>query len=400
MKNEVTISEDDDGQGAIQLRISQKSFSDLVFSLAKTPSEERRKKRYGFDLSKGDLRTLVDKISHHVETQNTLINFSFSSSIALSNGDELSTHEYQQFFEVVDNRNDTIESLALTLSFTLAFSRGLDDRSIEKQTIALLIHPGDYGTLEISIRSTELTWPTAIFRIIEHEFDTFQRRKRARLGVRESRFFFYSKDVYEVFSNNTLNGVFKTIQFTGLSIVTMFVIMIVLLIAQWSFKNDSPEQNLPPEKPDPVIARIYDKERKVIVEHEFYTISGKLGWEETARLHDLTAKLPRKIPVDRLIKPEEDTETSPGFWEAQQARLNASWNLMTKAVGFFAFFFIISNFEIGRRITAAESGYLGLFDGDRPISPPPDIIAPAIASIIGGICSSVVASAIIYLFVI
>ncbi|WP_299082675.1 hypothetical protein [uncultured Ruegeria sp.] len=167
--NQISIASGQGENENLVVQFSKQDFSDFILSLVKTPQEHEKELEVGFDIGITDLRNLVDKLLYQVKTQNDVLNSDLTANIEYSDGRKVFYNSYEQLFQTHDYRREDVRRISMTISLLIGFNRGEDKKSFEKQTVALTFLAGEFGSAEISIRSTELTWPNTVFSLLESE---------------------------------------------------------------------------------------------------------------------------------------------------------------------------------------------------------------------------------------
>ena len=83
----------------------------------------------------------------------------------------------------------------MTLSYVLCFIRSEGQKSYEKQIISLGVHSGVNGFCRVSFRSTEVTWPSSIYPLIEREINSWSKRTLGEPSWAHSRLMFLSRSM-------------------------------------------------------------------------------------------------------------------------------------------------------------------------------------------------------------
>lgn len=166
----VAISPNDESGNSLTVTFTRQDFSEFVFNLFVTPREERRNYFLGFDLFKENFKKLLEKLEYHIETHHEILNQSATIVVALEDGTDLTYSSYAQLFDVDDPRAGTISSVNVSVTHVIAFFRE-GKKSFERQQTTLNFVAVRVGTVEIAIRSTDVTWPNGIFTLLERELD-------------------------------------------------------------------------------------------------------------------------------------------------------------------------------------------------------------------------------------
>ena len=69
-----------------------------------------------------------------------------------------------------------VVSIACSATYVVGFTRLEAEKEYEKQEVSIVFTGGRPGKVDISIRSTELTWPQSIRNLIEREVLSIGRR--------------------------------------------------------------------------------------------------------------------------------------------------------------------------------------------------------------------------------
>lgn len=202
-KNQIVVRPDGSDTDGLIVAFGKREFSDFIFSLLSTPREERKRILEGFDFIKADVKILVDKITQQIQSHNDLLNSEVVVETIYSDGSEVVCNSYEQFFNVDDLRLQPVVEVQVTLSYVVGFTRMSEQKSYEKQIVSILIKAGKIGEFQINIRSTDVSWPSSIFLLIEKEIKSISNRTvNSPLWIRSKWFIFANFFAYRgVYSN-------------------------------------------------------------------------------------------------------------------------------------------------------------------------------------------------------
>lgn len=82
----IVVSTAQDNSDGIVVKFTKGDFSSFISSLMSTPREERFILQMGMDVSKSDIRVLVDKISHQIHTHTEVLGFELTSTVRYKGG--------------------------------------------------------------------------------------------------------------------------------------------------------------------------------------------------------------------------------------------------------------------------------------------------------------------------
>ncbi|EEX15121.1 hypothetical protein CSE45_2561 [Citreicella sp. SE45] len=174
----------------VTLSFTRKQFSDFVFKHVQTPSEETRQTFTGFELTKDRLKSFVDKLDYYVEKNNRLMNKEFSSTISIDERRILKRGSYVDFFDVDTFEAGFVRRISITLSYLIDFGLEGGPAQPEKQVVVLRFDTNQPADIVTEIRTTEFTWPAAIFNILKNEIDDLSGELRDAHPISSSPLFF------------------------------------------------------------------------------------------------------------------------------------------------------------------------------------------------------------------
>jgi hypothetical protein len=137
--------------------------------LVSSPRTERKIFERGFDLDKADIVSIVEKLNAHVRRHYDVIGSSFQISIVYSDDFEIALENFEQFRATQLNRSETVKLVDISLSYLLGMNGLEGGKEYTKHEVQISFAAGKHGSIEIRIRSNDVSWPTAIFPIIEAE---------------------------------------------------------------------------------------------------------------------------------------------------------------------------------------------------------------------------------------
>jgi hypothetical protein len=196
------------GEGKFSLEFSKESLTEFVFSLLATPRQERRVYQTGFDLRIDDTKVILDKISYKIQTDHDILHNEFTADVLFKGDKRLTFNSYEQFFATSDVQNEEIEKLSITLSVVIPFNRtaaevnpAVAEKSFEKQTIFILVKAGPVGSVEVDIRSTDITWSEGYFSMVDQHFQKMTRAISTNQSATLNTLFF----LYPLFLSNFID---------------------------------------------------------------------------------------------------------------------------------------------------------------------------------------------------
>jgi hypothetical protein len=218
----------------LTLQISKTNFSEFVSSLLSTPREERRKIYDGFDLSLLELKSLVEKIHHKINTDHDVMNISFGAVVYNKDESEVASHDYDQFFSTTDSRSVDVDRVSVTISAVIGLNRFGGEKHFEKQIISFSFYAGAPGRIETEIRSTEISWPAGYFIIVENHVKAL-RSKLQRSDYDSLKWILYPSNTFyrtsEKRSDDTPASpeqkrrlAFLVVQILAMSVVLVFIL--------------------------------------------------------------------------------------------------------------------------------------------------------------------------------
>lgn len=288
-------------ENPVTIHFSTEEFKRFVFETTQTPSEEVRRYDLGFDVTRDDVKRITDKLYYFIKRTNNLISYEFSATIYTSEKMKRKVNSSEDFFNIENHPSTFSEALSVTLSYFVIFQREDGLNVPEKQIINLRFFALKRGRIEVDIRTTEFTWPEAIFAHLKSEFDG--------LGDSISQSF--------PVSNNPILSIHKIFrESTTISVITAFTTVLFLAVAIFSIVGNPGQSGfIPADK-----ITIYSSETRSfeIVKLEDILNSGDVaGFIDRVRDAEYLRKMHE--PEDRLDKIFKDLKDTfiaiPGyFW--------------------------------------------------------------------------------------
>lgn len=376
--NPLTINPLDENK--FSLEFSKESFTEFFFSLLATPRQERRIYRTGFDLRIDDTKLVLEKIAHKIQTDHDILHNEFTADVLFNDETRLTFNSTEQFFTTSDVRNDEIKQLSITLSVVIPFNRSKDEKSFEKQTIFLLVKAGQIGTVEVDIRSTEISWAAGYFNIVDEHFQKLTRAIHShRSTALDKLFFLYPMFLSDFIDDAVVEELYlyssrvnNILSRFLLGTISIFMVFLILLFDQTSE------------------ATVYNPEISKIEKTDIALLISEVGWENAASM-------------------VRNTQTLSKLDGVEYAEGDAPKSLLASFSGFFlnpifivisagSFLIIFSNYCYARAVASDKIGRIFLYNDNLPLRPKGNYAIGIFGSLLAGVFSSALASGALAMF--
>jgi len=175
------ITKNNDDQ-TFNVTFSEPQFHDFIQGLASSPREEVHDIKVGYDLSKSDLKNIVDKFIYQARTQNNLVSDTYTFTCTLSDDREVTWHSYEQFFNTVETFKEDPIKITASITLMVAFNRE-GGQKVERQVVSLEFFTVPLGAVTIRVMSTEITWPPTVIQLIKNEIVSISIDKQEKSDV-------------------------------------------------------------------------------------------------------------------------------------------------------------------------------------------------------------------------
>ncbi|MBL4732822.1 MAG: hypothetical protein JKY82_09520 [Rhizobiaceae bacterium] len=374
-KNPLTINPTDENKFTIEF--TREKLSDFVFSLLATPRQERRLYKTGFDLNIDEIKILIDKVQHKIGTDYDILHNDFKADVVFEDETLLSFNSSSQFFATADIRNEKIEQLSLTLSVVIPFNRLEGEKSYEKQTIFILVQAGQVGSVEVDIRSTEITWSAGYFEIIDQHFKKLARSIPSnKNSALDTLLFFHPIFIDDFISEDKkkepVTNVSRMRLMLTAAMLTMTVLFLGMMLTIVGISRHTAVYN-----PDTAKIEIVEVDQLI----------DTVGWERAASMLRDTQTLASKSDIGYA---EGSAPKSPFFLGLDVVK---SKKFIVAFLGFFVFGF--SNLCYARLLAAEKVGRIFLYNDNLPPRPKGSLLIAVLGSLLLGVLGSVLATGVL-----
>ncbi|MCV3764217.1 hypothetical protein [Rhizobium sp. TRM95796] len=166
--------ENSPNENPIVIKFTRSEFKEFVLETSQTPSEERRVFSLGFDITREDIKQLYDKLFYVISTNNNLFSSEFSATIYMKKNKIRKVNSVNDFFNIENYPSELLKGISITLSYFIFFLRDDGLNIPEKQIVNIRFSGGSIGSIEVSVRSTEFSWPESIFSQVELEIEALR----------------------------------------------------------------------------------------------------------------------------------------------------------------------------------------------------------------------------------
>ncbi|MBL4928000.1 hypothetical protein [Fuscibacter oryzae] len=167
--------------GEYVVSFSKPQFQEFIYNLTSSPREETYRLEIGFDLTKSRIKSIVDKIRHQIKTQSELLSDQYTFTCTLDNKHEVTWHSYEQFFNTIESFSGVVVRVNVTATYMIGFNR-TPEQKIERQVVSIDFRTAPVGWVLTRIMSTEITWPPAIYQLIERELQNLAPQELNLMG--------------------------------------------------------------------------------------------------------------------------------------------------------------------------------------------------------------------------
>lgn len=370
-QNPLTINSNDDGK--LSLEFSKEKLSEFVFSLLSTPRMEQRLYKGGFDLTLLELKSLIDKLTHKINTDHDVAYREFTADITLDNEKKLYLSTYDQLFSVSDYRSEEVKIVTATITVLIPFNRPNEEKSLEKQTIVISARSGRVGRAYAVIRSTEFTWPEGYFSIIDKHFDKLKAEVRSNAGGVWNYVFFLHPLMVRDDSDDD-DSIFSA-SLSRMIIISLLCCMITFMIA---FLGAIPKIKM--------YTHMYNDETELIENVDVEGLIDDFGWREAASM----------MSHSRVISESGEIAYSPEY--KSFGIISEVFFLYVNSIIFYYFLFfatiVFSNYCYAMKISVDMIGRIFIFSENIPPRPKGNLIPGVLLSLVLGVSGSLMATGI------
>lgn len=387
VKNVVDVVEQKSEQ--IALTFDRNTFSEVFLGLVNKPRQETRRFDGGFFLNKEEVQNLVLKIEHSVKSQNTVFGGYANITIQFSNMDQITFSSLEQFANTLEARPSEIEEIYITIVYLIQFSREGVEEPPERQEIHLKFSAGSEGKVEVTILTTEITWPSRLFTLIQDEMMDLRDRYLPSGDWENHWVFSRAINTFVRVQNNPIQFCYDV--FTRAMQVCVFVIGLTIFWGLYDYFNADAEvvQADVANNAGPSV-RVFNWDARVFEEKDFEHLLQSIGKEKTLALLRDAELVPSSYTT---VRPETDEQNViANFFSRKAEKVRALWGVPLIVLLFSGSVLFGAYCYVGKMKHSKMRGYITIRNTSFSGVQGKFSVAEVLTTVVFGIFSSAVVS--------